>query len=240
MNLPLAWETWLDQFVNFNKFYADLESFIHQFEIIIPKPELIFNVFTKMRPEEVRCVLFGEDPYPRITSANGIAFWDFEIQHWDDKTNGNSLKNMLKGLLIAQGLANYNTSIAECRKIAKESNFMNPPRLFEHWLDQGVFLINTALTFSSAGEKKKHFVFWRPFHSALIHALNVQKTSPFYVLWGRKAQQWEKTISKTIDQQSKIIMQGHPTFIHQFLDTNNQEYSPFTELLQKTKINWYL
>ena len=183
--------------------------------------------------------MYGEDPYPRITSANGIAFWDVEIQQWDDKTNGNSLKNMLKALLIAKGLADYNTSIAECRKIAKDNNFMSPPRLFERWLGQGVFLINTALTFSSSIDKKLHFDFWRPFHSALIHALNVQKSSPCYVLWGRKAQQWEKIINKTIDQPSKIIKQGHPTFIHQFLNAKNPNYSPFTELQHKTGINWY-
>lgn len=239
MKLPLAWETWLDQFINFNQFYADLDKFVNQFGIIIPKPNLIFNVFTKMRPEEVRCVLFGEDPYPRITSANGIAFWDAEIKNWNDKTNGNSLKNMLKALLIAKRVADYNTSIAECRCIAETHHFPNPPQLFEYWLGQGIFLVNTALTFSSSSDKKKHFEFWRPFHSALIHGLNVQKLSPYYVLWGRKAQQWEKVIQKTITQPSRIIKQGHPTFIHQFLDAGYPEYSPFTELQNKTGIKWF-
>lgn len=239
MNLPIVWETWLDQFINFKQFYFKLEAFINQFAIIIPKPDLIFNVFTKMRPEEVRCVLYGEDPYPRITSANGIAFWDTEIQLWDDKTNGNSLKNILKGLIVAQGLADYNTSINECRKIARDNHFMTPPQLFEHWLNQGVFLINTALTFSSISDKKKHFEFWRSFHSALIHALNVKKSSPYYILWGKKAQQWDKIINKTIDQPSKIIKQGHPTFVHQFLNIKNPTYSPFTELQKKIRINWF-
>lgn len=238
MRLPSPWETWLDKYINFNQFYNDLDDFVSQYDIIIPRPELIFNVFTKMRPEEVRCVLYGEDPYPRISSANGIAFWDVEIQKWDDKTNGNSLKNMLKALLVAKGLADYNTSIAECRKIAQDNNFMSPPRLFEYWLKQGVFLINTALTFSSSADKKKHFEFWRSFHSALIHALNVQKISPHYILWGKKAQQWEKIILKTIDQPSKIIKQGHPTFIHQFLDMKNHGHSPFTELQKTIEINW--
>ncbi len=239
MNLPLAWETWLDQFIDFKQFYSMLETFIKQFETIIPNPNLIFNVFTKMGPEEVRCVLYGEDPYPRITSANGIAFWDTEIQFWDEKTTGKSLKNILKGLIIAQGLADYNTSIADCRKLARDNHFMTPPQLFEYWLSQGIFLINTALTFSCIEDKKKHFEFWRSFHSALIHALNVQKSSPYYILWGKKAQQWDKIINKTIDQPSKIIKQGHPTFIYQFLNAKKPEYSPFNELHNKTGINWF-
>ena len=45
MKLTSSWETWLDQYINFNQFYEDLNTFIGQFEIIIPKPDLIFNVF---------------------------------------------------------------------------------------------------------------------------------------------------------------------------------------------------
>lgn len=239
MRLPNSWETWLDQYINFNTFYNDLDKFVDRFDTIMPEHDKVFNVFTKMRPEEVRCVLYGEDPYPRIQSAIGIAFWDAEIETWDDKTNGNSVKNILKGLLIAKGWADYSTPIDVCRRIAKNNNFLNPPQLFKRWLNQGIFLINTALTFSSNKDKKQHFEFWRPFHSALIHALNVQKTSPYYTLWGRKAQQWEKIIIKTIDQPSKIIKQGHPTFVHQFLDKNKPEYSPFMELKEKTGIEWY-
>jgi len=239
MRLPVVWENFLEQYIDAYKFYKKLDIFLGKNKQIIPEPSIIFNIFSKIPPENVRCVLYGEDPYPRITSANGIAFWDNEIKNWDDKTHGNSLKNILKALLVFNKNARYETSIENCRIIANKIQFKSPPQLFESWLKQGVFLVNVALTYSTLSEKKSHFEFWKPFHSAFIHALNVRDKSPHYILWGKKAQQWEKVILKTIDQPSKIIKQGHPTFIHQFLNPKKPDFSPFTELQKKTGIQWF-
>jgi uracil DNA glycosylase len=237
--LPQEWETFLnaDGF-NLSAFYRLLDPFLKNCDIVIPAIQNIFAVFNYIKPADVRCVLFGEDPYPRITSACGVAFWDKEITDWSDKTNGNSLKNILKALLVARGKADYNTPISACRTIASKINFKSPPRLFEHWLNQGILLINSAMTFSGSTDKKNHFMFWKPFHLNLIRALNKKTESPFYILWGNKAQGWEKHIIESIDQVDKIIKQGHPTFIHQFLDKNNPVYSPFTEIIAKTKLSW--
>lgn len=238
MQLPQKWKTLLSKEIDFTSFDTKLEHLINQSSFLTPKPEFIFNVFDQVTPEQVRCVLFGEDPYPRLNSANGIAFWDTEINSWNDKTNGNSLKNILKALLVFKGLANYHQPIAECREIAEQENMIAPPDLFRLWLKQGVLLINSSLTFAGSENKKEHFKLWQPFHKALIKVLNTNQTSPYYILWGRKAQQWEKEILITIDEPSKIIKQGHPTFIHQFLNKNQISYSPFSEIHQKTGIKW--
>lgn len=239
MVLPMNWEPFLAPYLDLQKFYRELEEFLRDEKNIIPAKELIFQVFSRTIPGQVRCVLYGEDPYPRITSANGIAFWDAEIEAWADRSNGNALKNILKALLVAKGQATYQTSIAECREIAGRIKFFNPPQLFEFWLRQGLLPVNAAMTFTSFTDKAKHFAFWRPFHAALIHALNVRGSSPYYVLWGRKAWRREEEILKSIDQPSKIIKQGHPTFIHQFLDANRPTCSPFQELQQRTPLKWY-
>lgn len=239
MVLPMEWERFLAPCFDLQNFYPKLEKFLGDGENVIPEKGLIFHVFSRITPGQVRCVLYGEDPYPRITSANGIAFWDAEINEWGDRSNGNALKNILKALLVAMGQASYRTSIAECRDIAGRIHFFNPSQLFEFWLQQGLFPVNAAMTFSSSAAKTRHFAFWRPFHAALIHALNVRGDSPHYVLWGRKAWRWEDEILKSIDQPSKIIKQGHPTFIHQFLDATRPDWSPFQELQQRTPIKWY-
>ncbi len=239
MKLPQNWELFLSEYLDMNQFYSELNILIRQSEQIMPYPELIFNVFQYMEPEQVKVVLFGEDPYPRLSSANGVAFWDAEIKSWTDKTNGNSLKNMLKALLVARGLAEYQTPIAQCRLIAQKANFLTPPQLFEHWLKQGILLVNVALTFAGSNEKKKHFLFWQPFHHALIKALNTNPENPIYILWGKKAQNWEEMIAHSIDEPGKIIKQGHPTFIHQFLHKDEPNYSPFTDIIEKTGLNWY-
>ncbi len=148
------------------------------------------------------------------------------------------MKNILKALLVAHGLADYQTPISECRKIAEQTGIKKPGELFRRWLEKGVLLVNVALTFSSFKEKRKHFRFWQPFHFALIQALNSRKPSPFYILWGKKAQQWEERILKTIDDPQKILKNGHPTFIHQFLKPDQPRYSPFKEIERKTGFSW--
>ncbi len=238
MRLPKNWEDGLRPFLDLTAFYRDLDAFVASFPSIVPQKENIFAVFHRVPFSKVCCVLYGEDPYPRITSANGIAFWDAEIKTWDDKTVGNSMKNILKALLVAHGYATYHTPIKECRQIAGRLGIKGPADLFEHWLRKGVLMVNVALTFSSFAEKKKHFKFWEPFHHALIPALNRRPASPFYILWGKKAQQWEPTIVRTIDDPQKILKFGHPTFIHQFLRPDQPTYSPFTQIEQKTGFSW--
>ncbi|MBD3226298.1 MAG: hypothetical protein GF313_16335 [Caldithrix sp.] len=238
MRLPPKWESFLKEYLPLNRFYTDLHNFVHGLSNVMPRREYIFHVLTYMNPQDVQCVLYGEDPYPRTSSANGVAFWDEEIQSWQDKTNGSALKNILKGLMIAQGLATYDTPIADCRHIARQNRIKSPPQLFRLWLKQGVLLINASMTFSRPGDKKYHFKFWHPFHTALITALNDRQTSPFYVLWGRKAQYWQAIITESIDDSDKILTNGHPTFIHQFLNKSQPDFSPFTALMQKTGIRW--
>ncbi len=82
MRLPVQWEEFLKPFLNLNEFYRDLELFLKPFPDILPQKDLIFNVFQQVSPDKVSCVLYGEDPYPRSASANGIAFWDAEIESW--------------------------------------------------------------------------------------------------------------------------------------------------------------
>jgi uracil-DNA glycosylase len=238
MHLPAAWEKFLSQNLDIKEFYTQLKKLLQESSAVTPRKELIFNVFNYMKPNEVKCVLYGEDPYPRITSANGVAFWDLEIKSWQDRTNGSSLKNIFKALLTAEGLADYKTPIAECRIIASRDDIKTPGELFELWLGQGVLLVNTSLTFASSAEKLPHFKFWQPFQQALIKFLNSRKESPFYILWGRKAQAWEDEIKKTIDNPGKIIKQGHPAFIHHFMDKDNPAYSPFVEIRKKTGLQW--
>lgn len=238
MRLPDNWNSFLTPYFNLSDFYQRQDMFLSEMKFVIPDKSKIFNVFNYMNPQEVKCVLYGEDPYPRSSSAIGIAFWDAEIKDWRDKTNGNSLKNILKALLVDRNIAEYKTPIAHCREIAFKNGIPSPGDMFRSWLRSGVLLINTALTYSGKENKMKHFKFWLPFHLALIEALNKRDKSPFYVLWGNKAGRWEGEILKSIDSPDKIIKQGHPTFIHQFLNKNNTGYSPFTEIREKTGIKW--
>jgi len=236
--LPEVWEKFLYDSQSLPEFYSAFGQFTGQFEVLCPSRDLIFAAFHSLEPEKVKVVLFGEDPYPRVTSANGLAFWDNEIDSWNRPAPGNALKNILKAILVNKGWADYKTTIAECRRLAEAKKVMQPPDLFRFWIEQGVFLINTSLTFSGKTDKKIHFKFWSHFNQNLIHKLNTRNESPFYILWGGKAARWKPVILDSVDQPDKIMTQAHPTYIHHFLDSGQVNYSPFHELEQKTGVRW--
>ena len=238
LNFEKNWEAEFQNFFDLNTFYHEVENFLDQFEEVLPVKDLIFEAFRHVKYEKVRLVIYGEDPYPRKGSANGIAFWDAEIKEWSKLSHGNSLKHILKALLIHNKLATHDTTIAECREIAKRENFKSPKILFEHWLKNGVLLINSAMTFTNKADKKKHFIFWEAFQKNLIKVLAQRKDEIYYLLWGNKANKWRDELLANDIAEEMIISQNHPTFQHQFLYKNGENFSPFSEIISKTKLDF--
>lgn len=58
----------------------------------------------------------------------------------------------------------------------------------EHWTDQGVFLLNTALTVET-GKAGSHLKYWQEFTKRIISYISIEKPC-IWVLWGRKAQEF--------------------------------------------------
>lgn len=237
MYLPQVWQNILDPSFDIISFLNDFTMRVDKAYHVIPDQQSIFKLFYLIDPSQVKCVLYGEDPYPRRTSANGIAFWDQEIRSWHDKTRGNSLKHIMKALLIHKGAASYSTPIKDCRSIVNGSKtFPTPDELFISWINQGVMLLNRSLVFTNAKEKAQHFRFWEPFQEALIPYFKANDIP--IILWGTKAQSMIKLYKKYDYPEHLIIKQGHPTYQHHFLDKKDPSYSPFTELSEKTGIQW--
>jgi uracil-DNA glycosylase len=228
-------KSWIDFLELDAVFFTELRNFLLQFDEIIPSENQIFAAFNRVDPSKVKAIILGEDPYPRKTSACGIAFLDAEIKSWDSKTRGNSLKHIHKALLIQRGLADYSTPLAACREASKKVRFLSPLELFELWMKQGVLLLNTALTFSSAKDKAAHFAFWQPFMRKVLSTLE-SKNQPHYILWGKKAQAWADCFE--IANRERIIAQGHPTYQHHFLSKTDAQYSPFKEIEERTAIKF--
>lgn len=208
-----------------------LETFLKTDAIVMPEASRIFAMLERLRPDQVNVVILGEDPYPRPESAVGIAFYDGAYTDWSQSSRNNSLKHILKALLIHQGRANHQTSIAKCRQMAP----IQPPDLFEHWIAQGVCLLNTALTYTSKLDKSAHFRFWKPYMDALLCNLNAT-AKPLYIGWGKKAQAWIDRIPD-LDEQC-VIRQGHPAYQHQFLYRDGAPISPFTEISERSGFAW--
>ena len=130
-----------------------------------PQAEDIFNVFS-MDIKDINVVILGQDPYPTPGDACGYAFINGR------NTKPASLRVIEKEILESD----------ERRTIIPNGIDMRS------WIDQGVFLLNTALTVET-GKAGSHLKYWTEFTKRIISYISVQKPC-IWVLWGRKAQEF--------------------------------------------------
>ena len=52
---------------------------------VVPVRELTFQALKPHPPGEWNVIIFGQNPYPRVESATGIAMFDNTFSSWDDK-----------------------------------------------------------------------------------------------------------------------------------------------------------
>ena len=55
---------------------------------IVPVRELTFQALKPNPPHRWKVVVFGQNPYPRIESATGIAMFDNTFGNWSDSQFG--------------------------------------------------------------------------------------------------------------------------------------------------------
>ncbi|GIQ86375.1 hypothetical protein KIPB_008221 [Kipferlia bialata] len=164
----------------------------------IPSPECILTPLRVLRPQDVRMLVFGQDPYPRPASAVGIAFCDGEVRSWDMRLSP-SLRNIIKDVLISADHADPKTKVGPLRTKLAEMRVPSPQEWFHSTQAQGVLWLNTALTFSGkdAPTLAKHIAFWRPFVDAVIQTTvaaraeagkaEVEGSGLVTLMWGGKA-----------------------------------------------------
>jgi uracil-DNA glycosylase len=146
-----------------------------------PNKEDVFVAFKSLKPQSVRVVIIGQDPYPN-KSASGLAF----------SSKDRELTPSLRTILDSLKINNYNW----------HGDLSN-------WVDQGVFLINRALTTPSKGNYC-HKLSWKPFTTAVLKALLAERSSNIVVmLWGKDATSLKKTIGESA--QVKFLCSSHPT-----------------------------
>jgi len=169
-----------------------LKSLSHSNEWL-PGPQKIFNAFS-LPLNKVKYVLFGESPYPRAASANGYAFWDANVKELWSSTGmskpvnrATSLRNILKMLLIAEGLLDpTDTGQEAIAKIDKTSLIQTNDAFFTHLLQQGFLLLNTTPVLQS-GPPQKDARAWSPFMSQLLTCLLEYRPKTKLILLGRIA-----------------------------------------------------
>jgi uracil DNA glycosylase len=142
---------------------------------VVPVRELTFQALKPNPPHQWKVVIFGQNPYPRLESATGIAMFDNTFSNWKDSQFGRvmSIRCIIKAACIWKHRIAKQTSIADIRKLLAEHNTVQPPEWFQAMLTQGVLLLNAALTASSDGSMStdQHTTFWRPVVERLVEEI---------------------------------------------------------------------
>ena len=185
---------------------SEIENFIRRMEIqkvkFVPKRENIFRAFSDSISSRKVCLL-GKDPYFQPNVATGLSF-EVKKNSWMDPEVNTSLKNMLK--LIYKTYMGTIKDINEIRNEIESNKFiiLQPVKIFGNWIEQGVLLINSALT-TIENEAGRHHKFWNTFTEDLIEFLSTKNSEIIFLLWGKDAQIFEKNIKN-----DKIIKHNHP------------------------------
>lgn len=179
----------------------------------LPGSEKIFNAFS-LPMSQVKYVLFGESPYPRFQSANGYAFWDAAVTSLWSSTGlskpvnrATSLRNIIKMLLVAEGLLPSNqTSQEDIAKLNKTHLIQTNSELFTRFIDHGFLLLNATLVLQPQ-QVRKDATAWYPFVKCVLDSLFKYNPEVQLILFGNIAH----TIDKLVDHfEIKRLYAEHP------------------------------
>lgn len=185
---PAPWAPYLDGELKkeyMKNLLAFLEKEIKSKRKIAPKGSEFFRSLKEVPYDKVKVVILGQDPYPTLGHANGLAF---AVNEGVDRPA--SLRNIYK-------------EIASDLKVSEpESNTLLG------WADQGVLLLNTTLTVR-IGEPGSHRGFgWEQLTDRIIKSLNEREEPIIFLLWGNHAQEKRRLISSP---QHQVLLAAHPS-----------------------------
>ncbi|MGB5505881.1 MAG: uracil-DNA glycosylase [Sulfurovum sp.] len=203
--------------------YASLEAeyqrFLEEDKNYFPSKENYFNAFKTLHKDQVKYILFGQDPYPRKESAGGYAFIDTKVDNLfstsglsKEVNRATSLRNFVKMALVASDrLKAEDTSQVAISKLDKTDMIDSIDDLRFNFEKNGVLLLNTALIFTDKKSTKKHVKAWKPFVQTLLHAL--EKSAPKLILFGTHAKDLKKQFSLGIFDTIELEHPYNHTFI---------------------------
>ena len=155
-------------------------------KVIYPPGALIFNAFNQTPFNKVKVVILGQDPYHGPGQAHGLSF---------------SVPN---GIKPPPSLVNIFKEIQADIGIAMPLQYGNLTR----WAEQGVLLLNAALTVR-AGEPFSHAKFgWADFTDGVIQKLSDEREGIVFLLWGKFAQEKQILIDET---KHFVLKAAHPS-----------------------------
>lgn len=181
------WDALLEE--EFKKdYYINLKEFLvneYKNNVIFPDANNIFEALRHTSYNDTKVLILGQDPYHGEGQAHGLAF---SVQ--STMKTPPSLLNMYKELKDDLGCYIPN------------SGYLMP------WADQGVLLLNTALTVRAHEANSHKDKGWEIFTDEIIKILNKRQDSVIFVLWGANARKKKELIDES---RHYILEAPHPS-----------------------------
>lgn len=154
-------------------------------QVIYPPGSLLFNAFSKTPFPGVKAVILGQDPYHGPGQAMGLSF---SVPRGISPPP--SLVNIFKELKADVGM-----------KIPGHGDLTA-------WAEQGVLLLNAALTVRANEPNSHSRIGWHEFTDQVIKTLSEKRSGLVFLLWGRFAQDKSPLIDET---KHLILKAAHPS-----------------------------
>jgi len=161
--IPSPWQNVLEPLIgSIDSIGAELQRRADQGERILPDKRWVFRAL-EVGPDEVKVIIVGQDPYPNINDACGLAF---SVMPRKSGLPG-SLMNIQKEIITDIG----STTTADGD--------------LTRWSAQGVMLLNRTLTVT-AGQSASHATLgWAAITEAIV--AECAKRDAIAILWGNSA-----------------------------------------------------
>ena len=193
-DIPEDWRTLLGDYFEspeWQQLQTNLRAELNNDEVkICPEPQNFFKALTLTPLTKAKVVILGQDPYHSPGLAQGLAFSIPSNIPTNSRQFPSSLRNISKALAL-------------------EGFGALPNGDLHTWAEQGVLLINTALSVK-LGEAGSHAnLGWKSLVDRLISALAQQKPYLVWMLWGGHAQSKLPLLEAAPNQ--LILQSSHPS-----------------------------
>ena len=170
------------------EYYQKLRRFLineYRTKTVYPNMHNIYNALHYTAYRDVKTVILGQDPYHGPDQAHGLSF------------------SVQPGVAAPPSLVNIFT------ELQNDLNCYIPNNGYlKKWADQGVLLLNTALTVVAGQANSHRGIGWEEFTDHIIALLNERRDPLVFILWGNNA------IAKTsliTNPEHYVIKSPHPS-----------------------------
>ncbi|MEE2023383.1 MULTISPECIES: uracil-DNA glycosylase [Alkalimonas] len=155
-------------------------------QVIYPPEKDVFSAFKLTPFRDLKVVILGQDPYHGPNQAHGLAF------------------SVRPGVAVPPSLRNMYKELA-----LEYPDYQIPTHGYlKAWAEQGVLLLNTALTVVANQANSHRDLGWEQFTDQVIATISARARHVVFLLWGSHAIRKSALIQR---QQHTVLTAPHPS-----------------------------